>query len=119
MMKHLQQFTLDYPNAEVRESFRSYLLAAFTSTEVSTIETITTRLITALNNDDMEQFCRLLQTLFAHVPHQLYFRKKEADYHTIFQIVFSMLGANVQSEVSTNKGRIDAVINNQITYLYF
>lgn len=106
----LQQFTLDYPNAEVRESFKSYLLAALTHTEVSTVETITTRLITALNNDDLEQFCMLLQTLFAHVPHQLYARKKEADYHTIFQIVFSMLGTNVQSEVSTNKGRIDAVI---------
>lgn len=115
----LQQFTLDYPNAEVSESFKSYLLAALTHTEISTIETITTRLITALNKDDMEQFCMLLQTLFAHVPHQLHSRKKEVDYHTIFQIVFSMLGANVQSEVSTNKGRIDAVIVTQLTIYIF
>lgn len=115
----LQQFTLGYPNAEVRESFRSYLLAAFTSHEVSTIETITTRLITALNKDDMEQFCILLQTLFANVPHQLYSKKKEVDYHTIFQIVFSMLGTNVQSEVSTNKGRIDVVILTQSNIYIF
>lgn len=115
----LQQFTLDYPNVEVRESFKSYLLAAITHNEVSSIETITTQLITALNKDDMKQFCILLQTLFAHVPYQLYARKKEADYHTIFQLVFSMLGTNIQSEVSTNKGRIDAVIQTQSNIYIF
>ena len=105
-----QFFTLDYPNAEVRESFKSYLLAAFTFIEVSRVESLTQRLITALDKHDIEQFCSILQTLFAQVPYQLHSKRKEADYHIIFQIIFSMLGTTIQSEVSTNKGRIDAVI---------
>lgn len=49
-----------------------------------------------------------LRQMLAYVPCQID-GKSEAYYHSIFLVWMSMLGFNIQGEISTNRGRIDAV----------
>jgi len=50
-----------------------------------------------------------LRGLFASIPYQLHIAE-EAYYHSIFYAVMNMLGFDVYAEVSTSRGRIDAVL---------
>lgn len=48
-------------------------------------------------------------------PYNLIYR--EDYYHTLFQFLLSLLSLEAQSEIMTNKGRIDLVVNTH-TYTY-
>jgi hypothetical protein len=49
-----------------------------------------------------------LKELFAHIPYQLHI-PEEAYYHSLLLLWLNLLGFTVEAEVSTDKGRIDAV----------
>jgi hypothetical protein len=49
-----------------------------------------------------------MQELFAGIPNQLHI-PREAYYHSLLLLWLNMLGFKVDGEVSTDKGRIDAV----------
>ena len=46
--------------------------------------------------------------MFARIPYQLHI-PREAYYHSLFLLWLNLLGFDVLSEISTDKGRIDAV----------
>jgi hypothetical protein len=56
----------------------------------------------------MEGFEQNLRMLFAHIPYELHV-KNEAYYHSMFLLAMKMLGFEIQGQVMTNIGRIDAV----------
>jgi len=103
-------YTLDYPNEEVRNSFSSHLLESYSGQEQSDIGTTTRTLINAINKADFELFTDSLNALFASIPHQIFIEKFEAYYHSIIYLALKLLGVYIDCEISTNKGRIDAVI---------
>lgn len=71
--------------------------------------------INALERNDLKIFCSLIETLFAHIPYQII---KEDYYHTLFQFLLT-LSLEAQSELCTNKGRIDTVISTPThTYIF-
>lgn len=111
-------YTLDLPNKEVRESFNKYLLATFAGTDAVTIKSVIPRLATALAQGDIPFFMSLLQVLFAHIPYQLHI-PQERYYHSLFQLLATTLSHESQSEVSTDKGRIDLVIKEKSTVYLF
>lgn len=104
-----RRYTLAYPNAEVRDAFLTYLLGSFSQRETGLNEEYLWRLVDTLQAQDLDQFFRVLQTFFANVPYDLQL-KHEKYYQTIFYLIFKLIGLNVNSEVKTNQGRIDAVI---------
>jgi hypothetical protein len=61
-----------------------------------------------LLNGDAQAFERSVQELFARIPHQLHI-PREAYYHSLLLLWLNLLGFKVDAEVSTDKGRIDAV----------
>ena len=103
------KYKLDYPNEEVRESFTKYLLAAFSQTNIQNVETTLSKLKHAIEANDIPLFCRVLQGLFAHIHYHLHIGE-ERYYHSMFQLLGSLISLDVQSEISTDKGRIDLVI---------
>ena len=103
------KYTLTYPNAEVRESFKKYLLAAFANERIPTIEKSLSALGQALEKHNVDSFCTILQGLMAQIPYQLHI-SQEKYYHSLFQLICSLLDIEAQSEISTDKGRIDLVI---------
>jgi Predicted AAA-ATPase/PD-(D/E)XK nuclease superfamily len=110
------KYTLGYPNFEVEESFKKYLVATLAQASPITVDKATSRLIEALNNNDIGSFCTTLQTLFAHIPYTLYI-ERESYYHSLFQLLLSLLSIEAQSEILTNRGRIDMTVTTK-THVY-
>jgi len=115
--KETGNFALNFPNFEVELSFTKFLVITLTQTSSITLNTLGSQLIQALNNNEIEKFCSVLQTLFAHIPYPLI--KTEAYYHVLFQFLLSLLSLEAQSELFTDKGRIDLVLSTAShTYIF-
>jgi hypothetical protein len=63
----------------------------------------------ALQTGDLQKMLGMLRRLFASIPYQLHV-DREAYYHSIFYAVMSVLGFDMDVEVSVSKGRVDAVL---------
>jgi hypothetical protein len=64
----------------------------------------------ALQHGNITKFISLLQTIFASIPNNLIKKTSEAYYHVNIHVILKAIGCEIQSEVSTNLGRIDSVI---------
>jgi len=113
-----RRFKVGYPNFEVQESFQKYILAAISNNNANEIEDIAHHLNNALKEKNIPLFCTLLQSLFATIPYQLHI-SEERYYHSLFQLIGNLLRFNIQSEISTDKGRIDLVITTQTNIFIF
>ncbi len=114
--KKTGKYKLDYPNEEVRESFTKYLLAAFSRTNIQTVETNVSKLKSAIKADNVPLFCKILQSMFAHIPYNLHIGE-ERYYHSMFQFLGILLSLELESEVPTDKGRIDLILKTK-THIY-
>jgi Holliday junction resolvase-like predicted endonuclease len=101
-------FTLGVPNYEVRQSLMDYLTCSFTGFPVGNTGSMRSRMMEALLKGEAAAFEANLKELFANIPYQLHI-KREAYYHSLLLLWLNMLGFHVEAEVSTDKGRIDAV----------
>ncbi len=99
---------INFPDREVELSFTRFLVTSLAHTSRIVLDTLGLQLVDALRNNDITQFCAVLQTLFAHVPYTI---DKEDYYHALFQFLLSLLSLEAQSEFLTNKGRIDMVVS--------
>jgi hypothetical protein len=102
-------YTLAYPNREIEDAFLTYLLSAFSERERGLNEEYLLRLVDALKAQQFTQFFDVLNVFFANVPYTLHI-KHEKYYQSLFYLIFKMIGLRIEAEVTTNEGRIDAVI---------
>jgi len=58
------------------------------------------------------EFIDLLRSVFAQIPYQLHV-DEERYYHSLFIMIMYLSGVEIDSEVSTNSGRIDGVIETE------
>ena len=103
-------YTLNYPNFEVRSSFSAHILQEYAQIPKGKVETEAIRMRLALQKDEPTEFLKLLRAYFALIPYQLRKNADEAYYHSLFQMMFNMLGIEMVSERSTDTGRIDGVV---------
>jgi hypothetical protein len=113
-----QTFKLNYPNKEVGESFKSYLLASLSHTNARSVEMAIAHFRYALDTNNMELFVATLKNLLANVPYQIY-RVNEAFFHSLFQLLVDLLGIEGQSEVSSASGSIDTVLQTHNSIFIF
>ncbi|MBA3535580.1 MAG: PD-(D/E)XK nuclease domain-containing protein [Tatlockia sp.] len=93
-------------------------MVALTYNNPSTVERSVSLLVEALNTNNIDAFCTILQSLFATIPSNLYI-EQERYFHSLFQFLGNLLGLEIQSEVVTDKGRIDLVISTvHYTYIF-
>ena len=109
-------YTLDYPNFEVKSAFLAYLMRSFAKANLEDIGVIGYKMFKNIQENNLEDFFQNLKIFFAKIPYTLNL-KHEKYYQTIFYIIFAYLGANIQAEVTTNQGRIDATIETK-THIY-
>lgn len=102
-------YKLGFPNFEIEESFSYCLAQGFTNLPPEEVSGGLRRLTTALREDRIEDMLDNLKIFFAKVPHTITL-DNEKYYQTIFFTVFTLIGAVIEAEVSTNIGRVDAVI---------
>jgi len=114
--KNTRKFKLNFPNHEVQLSFTRFFVETMSNNSNVIINNLGSQLKEALNKNDLEKFCSVLQTLFAHIPYTII---GEDYYHVLFQFLLSLLSLEAQSEIITNKGRIDLTLNTKThTYVF-
>ncbi|MCA0386921.1 MAG: ATP-binding protein [Bacteroidetes bacterium] len=102
-------FKLDFPNFEVKDSLYSYLFADVSSSDSDLVTANISTLRNSLANEDFVTFLNILKSLFAQIPSHLHV-PQEKFYHSLFIMVMYMSRIQMESEVNTNAGRIDGVI---------
>ncbi len=107
--KQMRLYELGYPNFEVNNAFTERLIKTFSCLEPGMAEGYIVKLIRSLHSNDLENFFEVLRIFFANIPYTIQL-KQEKYYQTIFYLIFSLLGLRIQAEVTTNRGRIDAVV---------
>ena len=104
-----QQYKLDFPNAEVRESLLDCLLVSMSHTDEIIIDNLPRNLLNALEKEDFNLLQQHLYQLYVEIPYTIKIAS-EKYYQTIFLLAFKFLGIKIDVEVVTNIGRIDATI---------
>lgn len=104
------RYILSYPNFEVEESLLRYLLADFVGqADPNTVALLYDQMLERLEAEQVEEFLTLLRSLFASIPYPLHL-PEEAYYHSLFYMILKLLGADINAEVMTDKGRVDGVL---------
>ena len=108
-------YTLDYPNFEVKNSFLHYFERKLTKRDFP--DAILYDIIDCLHADNLEETMEHLRTVFLGIEYDLHI-PQEKYYQTIFYIIFTLLGFHIRTEVKTNLGRIDLVIEDNSIYIF-
>jgi len=104
----LINYNLTFPNLEVKYSFETYLLEAYTQHDKTELQQLARQMAVSVMQGQVDDFMEMIQTFFARIPYDLHL-KYEKYYQTIFYTLFVLLGVSIEAEARTNKGRIDAV----------
>jgi hypothetical protein len=116
-----QSVTLDFPNKEVESAFSFHLLAEFAEKSQEKTDSLMLQMSAELEKGHIEEFLETLKAMFAGIAYPIQPGQKstideqEKYYHSIFYLVLKLLGYNIESEVLTSTGRIDAVITTPTT----
>ncbi len=102
-------YKLGYPNREIEVSFNRCLAQGFANLPADDMSSALRRLTAALREGRVEDMLDTLKIFFAKVPNTITI-ENEKYYQTIFFTVFTLLGVTIEAEVSTNIGRVDAVV---------
>jgi hypothetical protein len=108
---HKRKYNLDFPNAEVKDSFLSRLIPAYSGLDVAYAESAQFAAIKALFQRDVPAFIKALKCFFTNIQYDLTDRQNEQMWQTIVYVVLASVGVNVHAEVKTNDGRIDMVVD--------
>ena len=109
----LNEYTLGFPNEEVKYGFLNELLPQFTpSFGVSSSKFSATGFIKLLRVGDVEGTMKMLQAYFATIKYDAIPKKLQIEkfYQFVFWQLFTLMGQFVQTEVKNNKGRTDAIV---------
>ena len=102
-------YILDISNYEVRDALNMQIVSALTESGDVLAGQAHMEISRALESGDLQLMLDMLRGLFASIPYELHV-KEEAYYHSIFYAVMTLLGFDMDAEVSTSRGRIDAVL---------
>lgn len=117
-----KEYTLSYPNKEVRISMLEYLLDDFAYQQISNDISIK-EMIRKLRANDMDGLRDIFKTIFGTIAVKMQpnsstvVTDREFYYHSIFYLIFVLIGSKIQAELSTSKGFIDAVVETE-KYIY-
>ena len=109
----LDEYSLGFPNEEVKYGFLNELLPQFTpSFGTSSSKFSATGFIKLLRVGDIENTMKMLQAYFATIEYDAIPKALQIEkfYQFVFWQLFTLMGQFVQTEVKNNKGRADAIV---------
>ena len=111
-------YVLEIPNYEVRDALNLQIVASLTENGDMYVKRAQMEISDALASGDLHKVLDMLRGLFASIPYNLHV-DLEAYYHSIFYAVMTILGFDMDVEVSVSKGRVDAVLElDKIVYVF-
>jgi hypothetical protein len=111
-----RNFLLKYPNLEVQEGMSNQILVWLSKLKNAQINDYLKILHESLQKYLLDQFIQKLKEFYVQIPNTIHI-KQEKYFQTIFYTILKLIGVQIEVEVSTNIGRIDAVIKTE-KYLY-
>ncbi|MDR1819034.1 MAG: PD-(D/E)XK nuclease domain-containing protein [Methanobrevibacter sp.] len=105
----MDNYLLSIPNREVKDSLVKYLLNLCVNYPLDDINSLRNRMKANFFNKDSENLNLNLREMIANVPYQLHVNK-EKYYHSIFLLWLNLLGFEIDGEIVTDKGRMDAAL---------
>ncbi len=102
-------YLIGYPNAEVRYSMTEQIMEYIGGIMPEQFGEFGNRFAKALAADDLELFCKHLQDFIKLVPHDIRV-DREKFYHQIFFMVCVLFGKRPASEVATEEGFMDLLL---------
>ncbi|MGE5343138.1 MAG: PD-(D/E)XK nuclease domain-containing protein, partial [Candidatus Omnitrophota bacterium] len=108
--KEKGQYTLSYPNREVRESFLQFLLEGYSGKPQEEISPVTERIRQSINDNKIDDFIQCLKILFSSIPYNIQIENREAYYHSLIYIALRLSMIHVQCEIQSAMGRSDIVL---------
>jgi hypothetical protein len=118
MRKRFDEYTLGFPNEEVRYGFLNSLLPCYLPGLPEGQCFSVTRFIKELQKGDVEAFMTRLRAFFSSIPYELN-DKTERHYQAIFYVAFTLMGQYAGAEVRGAAGRADAVVTTEGTVYVF
>lgn len=85
-----KKYTLKYPNHEVKMGFLESLWGAYTQTGFENVET--EQLLKSLQEEDFEEFFKIMAAIFAEIPYALNSKQNESYFHTVFFLIIKGTG---------------------------
>jgi hypothetical protein len=110
-------YELGYPNREVKESMLRYMIGEFRQDEPTLSTPLAIEIYQAFEKNDVKTVIQIIKNIFKNIPYQIFIADKEFYYHSLVYMIFLLLGQYVDCEVSTNNGRLDAVLKTT-THIY-
>lgn len=114
--KRFNEYTLSYPNDEVKYGFLESLIPMINASVVdSPDDSFSARaMIMYLKKNETDSFMRMLKALLSSIP---YYEgtapSNEQQWRNILYAVFEVLGQYVRAEVHSSRGRSDCILENE------
>ncbi|MBC7472702.1 MAG: AAA family ATPase [Candidatus Sericytochromatia bacterium] len=114
-----RSYVLSYPNMEVKESFLNYLLKDFVNNNQKSKAVTINRLTESLEKGNLDDFIKIMKTIFDDIPYDIFIENKEAYYHSILYMIINLIGVRINAEMEVSTERIDCVIEtDKIIYIF-
>lgn len=113
-----EEYTLDYPNLEVKQGFLSNLAAYYLEPEEQPAQFSIARFVNEVRSGDIDSFMRRLESCIAGIP---YVEKgsAEATFQNAIYLIFTLMGLYARVESRTSNGRIDLVVEtDRFVYIF-
>ncbi|KZX10828.1 ATP-binding protein [Methanobrevibacter curvatus] len=109
------KYVLDIPNFEVKDSLINNLVEEYTNLSNEHLDQLKENIYDYILNNESNGLKNVLEEIYNQIPY-LIKGTNEGFYHSIFLIILYLFGIEIQGEVLTYAGRIDAVfkIDDQI-----
>ncbi len=104
-----EKYQLEIPNQEVKLSLSNFLLSRLTDRAEYEVKNLVEGIRQGLEQEDLEAAIRDLRLQFAHITYDSHL-PYEAHYHALLQLTLLLMGIPGRSEIHTDKGRTDMVI---------
>jgi len=102
-------YRLGFPNMEVSGSFSYWFSKSAAGRNGDQMDGFQVRMIRALKAGDAKTMLEALKAFFATMPYDIAVAA-EKYYQSLVFCIFKMIGLDIEAEVRTNDGRIDAVV---------
>jgi Predicted AAA-ATPase/PD-(D/E)XK nuclease superfamily len=124
-------YRIDYPNKEVENAFSKMLLDGYLHRQPGRMMNTIFDIEKAFKGNEVEKVITIVANMFKTLPSQFFQEntvKKDAYgnimsvtkkglnenfYHAVIYLIFNILGIRMQAEVTSQEGRIDAVVETE------
>ena len=101
-------YTLGYPNEEVEEGLTGMFLPLYLGQSVTTDGV--SRILFLFDKGKVDEALESFKRIYSSIPYNEIVFNKENAWHASFISMMRLMGADIVGEVTTNIGRIDAVL---------